>query len=68
MTEELVVLSPEWVMDRGSFVMTRTPKAGGKAEEAAGTYMQLWRLEPDGSWKVAYDIWNSDRPYAGGTQ
>ena len=62
--EEQVVLSPDWVLDRGTYALTRTPKAGGEAEEAVGTFLTLWNRQEDGSWKIAYDIWNSDRPMA----
>ena len=64
-TDEEVVLSQDWVLDRGSYTMTRTAKEDGQIEDAVGSYLTLWRRGPDGSWKIVYDIWNSDRPLAG---
>lgn len=62
--DEQVVLSPDWVLDRGTYALTRTPKDGGESEEAVGTFLTIWHRQDDGSWKIAYDIWNSDRPMA----
>lgn len=32
----------------------------------AGKWMQIWRRQEDGQWRVAVEIWNSDRPAARG--
>ena len=29
-----------------------------------GKYLEVWKRQADGSWKVAYDVFNSDRPAA----
>lgn len=62
MVDEEVVMSPEWVLIRGTYTMTRTPKGGAEAEDAVGTYLTMWHRQGDGSFKIAYDMWNSDRP------
>lgn len=44
--------------------------AAGKATPAIseeGKFMQLLMKQPDGSWKIARDIWNSDLPLPGAT-
>ncbi len=28
----------------------------------AGKYIEVWKRQPDGGWKIAYDIFNSDMP------
>jgi ketosteroid isomerase-like protein len=43
--------------------MTRTPQEDAEPENAVGTYMTIWHRQGDGSFKIAYDIWNSDRPF-----
>lgn len=45
--------------------------AAGKAMPAIseeGKFMQLLMKQPDGSWKIARDIWNSDLPLPGATK
>jgi ketosteroid isomerase-like protein len=32
--------------------------------EDAGKGIHVYRRQPNGSWKLTYDIWNSDRPIA----
>ncbi len=61
-SQEMGPLGPGWVLDWGSFVSTITNKDSGQAVEDAGSYLTLWQQGADGSWRIAYDIWNSDRP------
>jgi ketosteroid isomerase-like protein len=41
--------------------MTMLPK-GGKAMNDVGKYVAVWKKQPDGSWKMIRDIYNSDLP------
>jgi len=60
--QEQVVMSPDWASERGQYVVTMSPKEGaGKPVEEVGSYLTIWHKTDDGKWKVAYDIWNSDR-------
>ncbi len=34
----------------------------GKAVPETGKYLEVWKKQADGSWKVVRDIWNSDLP------
>jgi ketosteroid isomerase-like protein len=62
-TDEQVIMSPDWILDRGTFASTRTPKdSRGEPDQAVGSYLTIWHRQQDGSFKIAYDIWNSDRP------
>ena len=36
--------------------------AKGKRVEEHGKYVEIWRRQPDGSWKCIVDTWNSDLP------
>jgi uncharacterized protein (TIGR02246 family) len=60
-TVEQEVLSPDWVLERGTYTVIRTPKAGGDGATEVGTYLTLWKRQADSSFKITYDIWHSDR-------
>src|SRR5438552_66168 len=49
-------------VDRYDFTLSMQPKTGGKAIEDRGKAVWIWRRQGDGSWKLAYAIWNSDLP------
>jgi len=51
-----------WAFARGSYTLALTPKAGGKAVEDSGKWLNVMQLQPDGSWKIARHIWNSNNP------
>jgi uncharacterized protein (TIGR02246 family) len=61
-TNEEVVVGGEWSVARGVYTATLTPKAGGDNVLVDGKYMTLLRLQPDGSWKIYRDIFNSNVP------
>lgn len=63
-SSEEVEVAGEWAFDRGTYTATFTPKAGGEPTEENGNYIAILKKQPDGSWKIALDIWNSDRPVA----
>lgn len=47
---------------RGTYAMTvMLPGASGPTK-GTGKYIEIWRKQPDGSWKVIRDIFNSDMP------
>jgi len=58
-TDELVV-SGDIAFSRGLFDGTLEPKAGGAPARAVTKYVLIWRRQPDGSWKIARDIWNAN--------
>jgi len=45
----------------GTYSMVVTAP-GGKPESDKGKYLEVWKRQPDGSWKVAIDTFNSDLP------
>ena len=60
--EEQVVMDKDWVGERGQFNIVMTPKEGdGKPAHQVGSYVSIWKRDADGTWKIALDIWNSDR-------
>lgn len=50
----------------GTYKMTMTPKKAGAKPLPVdeGKYMEVLKRQGDGSWKIAYDIWNPNAPPA----
>ncbi len=57
---EEVQVSGDLAFARGTYTVTVTPKAGGESIQREGKYLVIFQKQPDGSWKAARDIWNSD--------
>lgn len=62
-TVELIV-SGDWAIEHYAYQSTDTPIAGGAAVTDTGKGVNIYCRQADGSWRVARDIWNSDRPLA----
>ncbi len=45
----------------GTYDMTLND-ASGKPAPDHGKYLEIWKKQADGTWKVVADIWNSDLP------
>ena len=54
-----------WAFERGTYTIALTPKAGGTPIRDTGTYMTIYRQQPDHSWLMARDIWNSNNALPG---
>lgn len=48
----------DWAFFSAPFTRTETPKAGGPSKTVSGQYLWILKKQPNGSWKVARDIWN----------
>lgn len=57
-----VKIAGNWAFDRGTYVVSMTPKKGGEAIEDNGKYLVILQRQADGSWKVSRDMDNSSRP------
>jgi len=53
-----VVVSGDWAFDRGIWVVIRTYKRGVRRERLKSCYVMIWRRQPEGTWKLAREIWN----------
>ena len=60
-SEELVVFG-DWAFDRGSYTMTATQKEEGEVVEDMGKHIYIFKRQPDGNWRYARLISNSDSP------
>ena len=61
--EEVRVLG-DWALERGSFTISLSGKAGGPDMKDVGKYITLYQRRPEG-WRMARDIWNSNTPPPG---
>jgi len=50
---------------RGSYTMTITPPGGAPVSDR-GKYLEIWRKQADGTWKIKWDTFNSDVPMPAG--
>lgn len=58
-----LLLAGDVAIETGTYQMSMKPKAG-KAFDDVGKYISIWQRQPDGSWKMIRDIFNSDKPGA----
>ncbi|MBF0551260.1 MAG: nuclear transport factor 2 family protein [Deltaproteobacteria bacterium] len=47
-----------WADLSGDYTRDDTPKAGGTVKQVSGHYLFVVKKQPDGTWKIARDIWN----------
>lgn len=52
------------VYETGAYSIKFQPE-GREAIGDSGKYFAVWKAQPDGSWKIYKDIWNSDLPLPG---
>jgi ketosteroid isomerase-like protein len=45
----------------GKYSMTITSEEGEPVQDS-GKYIEIWKRQADGTWKVSLDIFNSDLP------
>jgi len=60
-TEEIVV-ADGWAYHLSEYAMLVTPKEGGETMEENGKIIEICQRQPDGSWKLAREIWNRNNP------
>jgi uncharacterized protein (TIGR02246 family) len=56
--------TPDLCVAVGTYRMT-IPVPGGEPQQDQGKFVEVWRRQSDGSWKVADDIFNSNLPAPG---
>ena len=61
-TSSDVTVSGDLAVVRYVGEMTLTPKAGGAPVTEHIKGIHVMKRQPDGSWKIAQDVWNSDAP------
>lgn len=56
------VVSGNWAHQRGTFSVAATPKSGGTTRTTTGNFLRIYQRQPDGSWRMIRDMFNSDQP------
>ena len=59
---EEVQVGGDWGYARGTYSASITPKAGGETAFIDGKYLTILKRQPDGSWKIFRDCFNSNVP------
>ena len=59
---EEVHIAGDFAMLRGSARTTVTPTDGSEPWIYTGSFVEVYRRQPNGSWKSMWDIWNSTLP------
>lgn len=58
-TDEEITVSGDIAVQRHSFTLSTTPRAGGPAATSMGSGLHVWKRTPDGRWQIVKDIWTS---------
>jgi uncharacterized protein (TIGR02246 family) len=61
-TNQEVETAGDWAYSRGTYKARLMPKNGGRPVSIDGKYMTILQRQPDGSWKIHRDIFNSNSP------
>jgi len=61
-TSSDVTVSGDLAVARYTADLTMTPKAGGAPVTEKIKGIHVMKRQPDGTWKIAQDVWNSDAP------
>ncbi len=56
------VISGDLAYQRGTFTVDATPKAGGNTSHSTGTFLRIYRKQPNGEWRMVRDMFNTDQP------
>ena len=51
-----------WAFERYTYHVTDTPRDGSAAYSDTGSGINIYRLGEDGVWRVARDVWATNRP------
>ena len=58
-TDRELLIGGDYATEVAGFEWTLTPVAGGPPVTDRGSYMQIWRRQPDGRWVFSREVWNS---------
>ena len=57
-----VIVSGDWAVHRFTGRLSMTPKAGGETISEAVKGVHVLQRQPNGSWVITQDVWNTDQP------
>ncbi len=56
-TDEEITVSGDIAVQRHSFQLSTTPRAGGPVTTSMGPGLHIWKRTSDGRWRIVKDIW-----------
>ena len=56
-TDEEITLRGDIAIQRHSYRLSTTPKAGGPGTTVSGSGLHIWKRTQDGRWQIVKDIW-----------
>ena len=62
LTRDAVVGADGFAYVRGRYAITLRPRGAPGPISDQGDFLEIWRREPDGAWRVAEAIWNTRTP------
>lgn len=65
-TTQEIEVEGDMAFRRGRYVWRGTPRLSGQTVETTNKFLEVWRRQPDGSWKISVDMWNPGEPATGG--
>lgn len=57
-----VMAGSGWAVELGTFEWALQPAAGGSVVTDRGNYMQVWKQQPDKTWRFSREVYNSSVP------
>ena len=63
-TDRELLIGGDHATEVAGFEWTLVPVAGGQQIVDRGSYIQLWKRQPDGRWVFSREVWNSAAPPA----
>jgi ketosteroid isomerase-like protein len=61
-TDAKISVNGDWAIERYTGALRVTPKVGGAAVEEVVKGIHIYHRQPDGSWRIVQDVWNTDAP------
>lgn len=57
-TTQEIEIEGDMAFRRGRYVWRGTPRGSGQTIETTNKFLEVWKRQPDGSWRIAVDMWN----------
>jgi len=59
------VVSGDLAFQRGTYVSSAKPRAGGETRTIQGNFLRIYQRQPNGEWRMTRDTFNSEPPPGG---
>jgi ketosteroid isomerase-like protein len=60
--DEEITLAGDIAIQRHTFTLSTTPRAGGPTSSSTGSGIHVWKRSPEGRWQIVKDIWTNPPP------